>query len=289
MRNKFSELVNAGVASFHHEPIAPLIPNSPGLTKQAAYMSRLYNMYWGAATDSHMDLSQDGRLLIKGRITQDEVKWFELMYGTWWGGINWKQSGYFTLGEFLSQNGMCTVRTVHNGEVGMEVVPCEDCPCQCACPAAVTTTESKIPQPIKVLGDVNEIKEAFENAHSMKQLVENLNDSKWIAGKRWFACENNVACTFDTPRGAITYIMEVNHNNLSFIEDEEFAKLMKEEGLEALKLVQFNGYFSLYSDDKKWAALLNKWKDNKIKEKSFDAMTPREWVDQIKYMLSVFN
>ena len=64
---------------------------------------------------------------------------------------------------------------------------------------------------------------------------------------------------------------------------------MKDEGLEALKLVQYDKYFRLESDDIKWTVLLNKWRDNKIREKSFEAMTPEEWVDHIKWMLSTLN
>lgn len=287
MRNKFSDLINSGVASFHHEPIAPKLPNNTGFAGD--YMSRIYNMYWGAATDSHMSVTQEGRRLIKGRITQDPCKWQDLMYCNHWGGIDWCQSGYCSLAEFLSQLSMRAVIAEHNGEQGIEIIPCEQCPAQFTAPRAVTTTESKIPQPIRVLGDTNAIQEAFENAHNREQLVENLNNSKWIAGEKWFVYENTVACSYNTPCGQITYIMEVNINRGNIIEDEEFVKLMKDEGLDALKLVQYDKYFRLESDDKKWAALLNKWKDNKIKEKSFDAMTPRDWVDQIKYMLSVFN
>lgn len=287
MRNKFSDLINSGVASFHHEPIAPKLPNNAGFAGD--YMSRIYNMYWGAATDSHMSVTQEGRRFIKGRITQDPCKWQDLMYCNHWGGIDWCQSGYCSLAEFLSQLSMRAVVAEHNGEQGIEIIPCEQCPAQFTTPHAVTTTESKIPQPIHVLGDTNAIQEAFENAHNREQLVENLNNSRWIAGEKWFVYENTVACSYNTPRGQITYIMEVNINRGNIIEDEEFAKLMKDEGLDALKLVQYDKYFRLESDDKKWAVLLNKWKDNKIKEKSFDAMTPRDWVDQIKYMLSIFN
>ena len=285
MRNKFSELVNAGVASFHHEPIAPELPNNP----TGDYMSRLYNMYWGAATDSHMDISQEGRLLIKGRITQDPCKWETLMFSPTWGGISWCQSGYCTLGEFLHANNVQPVVAMHNGEQGIELITKEEIPAQFTAPAAVTTTESKIPQPIHIMGDTGAIQEAFESAHNTKQLVENLNNSRWIAGDKWFACEGKVACTYDTPNGMITYIIEANANRGNIIQDEEFRKLMAAEGLDAVKLVQYDKYFRLESDDKKWDALLNKWKDNKIKEKSFNAMSSQDWVDRIKWMLSVFN
>ena len=87
----------------------------------------------------------------------------------------------------------------------------------------------------------------------------------------------------------ITYIIEANANRGNIIQDEEFRKLMAAEGLDAVKLVQYDKYFRLESDDKKWDALLNKWKDNKIKEKSFNAMSSQDWVDRIKWMLSVFN
>lgn len=282
MRNKFSELVKAGVAAFHHEPIAPETP-------LLCPMCKLYNAYWGAATDSHMTVTQEGRKLITGRITQDPCKWFELVFGTNWGGINWCQSGYCTLGEFFQAYGVKPNVTTHNGEQGIELVPLVEAPTQFSVPKNVTTTESKIPQPVRVMGDVNAIQEAFENAHSTKQLVENLNNSKWIAGKKWFVYEDKAACTYETPNGMITYIMEVESARGNIIADEEFRKLMKDEGLEALELVQYDKYFRLESQDKKWDALLNKWKHNKIIEKSFDAMSSQEWVDHIKWMISELN
>lgn len=282
MRNKFSELVKAGVAAFHHEPIAPETP-------LLCPMCKLYNAYWGAATDSHMTVTQDGRKLITGRITQDPCKWGELIFSTNWGGINWCQSGYCTLGEFFQFCGVKPNVTIHNGEQGIELLPLEDVPAQFGVPQNVTTTESKIPQPIRVMGDVSAIQEAFENAHNTKQLVENLNNSKWIAGNKWFVYEDKAACAYETPNGMITYIMEVSSTKGKVIDDKTFNELLAEEGLGDIKLVQYDKYFKLESDDRKWSALLDKWKDNKITEKSFDVMSPADWVAHIKWMISALN
>ena len=284
MRNTFNELIKAGVASFHHEPIVPDQPSSIAATPESR-MARIYNMYWGAATDSHMSISQEGRLLITGRITQNPTKWIVLMHCDSLGGINWCQSGYCSLADLLQANGKKAVPTIHNGERGFEIVPWEPESAQLTAPKTVTTTESKIPQPIQILGSKDAIQDIFEASHNVIQLAENLNDSRVIVGDKWFAYENTLVC----PYGRTMYIMEVNVDAGNIIQDEEFVKLMKDEGLEALKLVQYDKYFRLESDDKKWSVLLNKWRDNKIKEKSFEAMTPEEWVDHIKWMLSTLN
>jgi hypothetical protein len=59
--------------------------------------------------------------------------------------------------------------------------------------------------------------------------------------------------------------------------------------LGAVQLVQYDKFFRLESEDRKWQAMFKGWKDNKIRETSFDSMTRQDWVDQIKWMLSVFN
>ena len=284
MRNKFSELVANNVAPFHHEPIAPELPgyaNDP--------ISRLYNIYWGAATDTHMSTTQDGRRIITGHLVQDPCKWANLMFCTYWGGINWCQSGYCTLGEFLHFHGLEPQLSICNGDQCIELIPVYAGPAQFAVPAAVTTTESKIPQPIKVMGDVVEIQEAFENAHSAKELVDNLNNNKWIAGDKWFMCEGKLGCTYDTPNGLITYIIETSSKKGECIGCEKLKKAMEDEGLGDIKLVKYDKYFRLESDDKKWNALLRNWKDNKINVKEYDEMTPEEWVDHIKWMLATLN
>jgi hypothetical protein len=141
--------------------------------------------------------------------------------------------------------------------------------------------------PIRItgIGNADAIRDIFSNSHNTKELAESLNNSDKVVGKNWFVYENKVAC----PVNRKTYIIEMRVNNGNIIQDEEFRKLMDAEGLEAVQLVQYDKFFRLESEDKKWQAMFKGWKDNKIRETSFDSMTRQDWVDQIKWMLSVFN
>jgi hypothetical protein len=141
--------------------------------------------------------------------------------------------------------------------------------------------------PIRItgIGNADAIRDIFSNSHNAKELAESLNNSDKVVGKNWFVYENKVAC----PVNRKTYIIEMRVNNGNIIQDEEFRKLMDAEGLEAVQLVQYDKFFRLESEDKKWQAMFKGWKDNKIRETSFDSMTRQDWVDQIKWMLSVFN
>lgn len=278
MRDKFTELVNKGVASFHHEPIAQGTPELDPVV-------RLYNMYWGAATDSHMSITPEGRRIITGHLIQNPRKWTDLVLLDHWGGIEWWQSGYRTLGEFLQFNCLEPRVSTHENDKCIELVPAECHPAQFECPSCCVTSESAMPIRITGIGNADAIRDIFSNSHNAKELAESLNNSDKVVGKNWFVYENKVAC----PVNRKTYIIEMRVNNGNIIQDEEFRKLMDAEGLEAVQLVQYDKFFRLESEDKKWQAMFKGWKDNKIRETSFDSMTRQDWVDQIKWMLSVFN
>lgn len=279
MRNKFTELVNAGVAAFHHEPIAG------GMPEPLDTITRLYNIYWGAATDTHMSVTPEGRRIITGSLTQNPEKWGQLICSPYWGGISWAQSGYRTLGEFLQRMCLEPIVTAHNGEQCLELVSMEKCPCTAECPACCCTTESAIPQPIGVLGATNELNAAFNNACSRNELVENLNRSNHIKGDRWFVYENKVCC----PIGDKTYIIEATINKGNIVADPKFRELMDQAGLGDVQLVQYDKFFRLESEEQTWKRLFRGWKDNKIMNRSFDERTPEDWLEQIQWMLSTFN
>ena len=280
MRNKFSELVAQGVAPFHHEPIAGGVP------EPLDTITRLYNIYWGAATDTHMSVTPEGRRIITGHFTANRDKWDMFKMSSVWGGIEWCQTGYCTLGTFFSAMHLCDQLSTHNGEVCVELVPCDpQAPCAYNCPSCCCTTESSIPQPIAMLGNVNVLESIFSTARNDRELINALNESSQVVGEQWFITNGKIGC----PYNGTTYIVESGANTGTVIDDPEFRKLMDAEGLADVNLVQYNKYFRLESDAKDWKNMFKGWRENKIINRSFDERTPEDWVEQIKWMLSTFN
>lgn len=275
MRNQFSELIKQGVARFQSQPIANETPCNDELV-------RLYNAYWGMATDSHMTLTPDGTYVITGRIVQDPVKWTTLLTGAFWGGVRWSDSGFYSLSELFGKLNYQLQVSSHNGEPCLILVKCPDDKCEFECPKSYTTTESKIPHPIGELGPIGEM---IEHSNDAKDLINNLNNSKTIFGDRWYIYENNLMCSTNNA----TYILENVCKNGQCIDCPDLKKNLEKEGLGDIKLVKVGNHFRIDSDDPKWQRLLKNWKNNKINVKSYDDMTPEEWVDHIKWMVSELN
>ena len=67
------------------------------------------------------------------------------------------------------------------------------------------------------------------------------------------------------------------------IKNPKFRKLMKQAGLEDISLIQDNGYLWITSDTNKDIFTLP---ETAIYVNSFNDMTPEEWVEEIKRLLS---
>ena len=273
MRNKFSELVAAGVASFNHEPIAPQTPcHDP--------ICHAYNNLWGVLTDTHMSCA-DGRYVITGTFVGDPKKWSKLMWSPNWGGCNFIDSGYYSLSEFLCQAGYEPRTTVLNGQTAIELIPCEDCVCAGIGCTAYTTHESQIPQPVARLGRVQECL----NVHSLQEAAKNMNRSSVVEGTHWHVSGDKiVGAAFGK-----TVILEVNFDKGIKIENKVLAELLDNEGIGELYYRQFPRYFALDSDDKKWQALLRRDENNKIFVKNFSDLTPQEWFEEAKAIITCYN
>ncbi len=273
MRNKFSELVAAGVAPFRHEPIAAETP-------QCDPICHTYNNVWGVITDTHMSYV-DGKYIITGTLLADVKKWTELKYSPFWGGVRFDTTGYSTLSEFLWRAGFDTqVRTI-NGQTAAELIPCDDCACAGIACTAYTTHESKFPQPVSRLGNVYE---CF-NVGSLNEAVKKMNSSSQVEGNHWHVSGNKIVGTaFGT-----TCILEVKFDKGIKIENQALADLLNAEGIGELFYRQFPRYFALDSDDKRWQALLRRDENNKIFVRNFDELTPQQWFEEAKAIITCYN
>lgn len=99
MRNKFTELVNAGVAS---RPYQEFLPK----TSCSCPICRAYNNIFGMPTDTHMSALDDGTYVITGHmICTPDWEEFVTSYGNW-KAVSFKSSGYEGFEDFLFKHNL---------------------------------------------------------------------------------------------------------------------------------------------------------------------------------------
>ena len=116
MRNKFSEWVDAGIARFEYTPILPE-------TSQSDPICRDYNNIFSMALDTHMSMLEDGRRIITGHNVATR-KWNYFVNCCQWGGLNFADSGYWTVNEFLRRFNLVGRQSIINGDIVWLVEEC---------------------------------------------------------------------------------------------------------------------------------------------------------------------
>lgn len=180
MRNKFSEWIDSGIASFNYENI---IGNEP----EQDPICRTYNNIYSIPSDTHMSKLEDGTRIITGHMI-NTPKWEQFIIARQWASVNFMDSGCWSVQDFLYANGLRGEKCYLNGDWVYCLKELCDIPsdCQCVCPPMCHTNESKIPQPISVLskdGNKIRVEECFKG--NILEVVKNLNESVWIKGGNW--------------------------------------------------------------------------------------------------------
>ena len=203
MRNKFTELIEQGVARFDYTPIAPSVPEQD-------IVCRMYNNIWSIPSDTHMHLDQaTGERYITGHMVGITEKWNRFIVSSNWGAVNFRTTGCWSLCDFLQANGLKGEYSTLNGDVVYKITPFEavcnpETPCMC--PGTCCTTESRIPQPIAQLvvnGDVMKIKECYHGKSNLYEVCEALNQNIYVKGDTWTVVDDKVMC----PIGNKIYIL----------------------------------------------------------------------------------
>ena len=185
MRDKFSELIAQGVASFEYTPIC-------GESPSQCPLCRLYNNLWGAASDTHMAVAEDGKTYITGRA----IGWERIMSTMRWsqtiGGVDFKHSGYWSLDDMLYKMNKDLMITTLNGDVVAEVID-RVSPKDVNIPTKAVAMESGINKPLSTLTldrNENTLKECFKG--TIDDVVENLNKNCMIKGTNWIVSEGRI-------------------------------------------------------------------------------------------------
>lgn len=195
MRDKFSELIEQGVAKFEYTPIAPELPEQDPICMA-------YNNIWSIPSDTHMHMNHEtGERYITGHMIKNEKDWNKFVCAYSWGAVNFRTTGYWSLCDFLQKHSLCGHTSVLNGDVIYLVNPIEVCPEEheyCGeCPTSCCTTESRIPQPIAVLTnnfDSYKVIECFKDKKNLYDVANALNESYYVKGTDWTVNGNNLMC-----------------------------------------------------------------------------------------------
>ena len=207
MRDKFSELIKAGVASFCERPVGSPAPTLDPMVKA-------YNNLWGLLTDTHMSKLCDECYIITGTFVKSQY-WERFKYCSYWGSTNIRLgSGYNSLECMVYSNGYQMAPDTYNGdyvikltkrpedsrpedsaEPGVECCGCAVPCCQNCDPCVISLGESEIPHPFKEFFTREEsdaIIEAWKggDGNAMK-VLENLKDSTVIDGSRFRISADN--------------------------------------------------------------------------------------------------
>ena len=202
MRNKFTELIEQGVASFGYTPIAPEMPEQD-------VVCRMYNNIWSIPSDTHMHFNEEtGERYITGHMVGINSKWDSFVYAHNWGAVNFGTTGYWSLCDFLQKHGLEGRYSVLNGETVYLVtpIPADKEYSTPVCPTCCITSESKIPQPVAMLvtnGDIFKIKECYHGKSNLYEVASALNENIYVKGANWTVNGNNLVC----PIGNKTYIL----------------------------------------------------------------------------------
>lgn len=185
MRDKFSDLIKAGVASFNYTALTSDIPDTDPICRQ-------YNNIFSIPSDTHMSMLEDGTRVITGHMI-NTGQWCEFCHSWHWGAVDFRTSGVWCLCEFLCKHGLEGILASLNGDVVYKIIPKTNddvCP---ICPNNTYKNESLIPHQISELtnsGNKLHIIECFKQ--DIDTTIKNLNESIWVKGNNWVKAENHI-------------------------------------------------------------------------------------------------
>ena len=264
MRNRFSELVAAGIA---RSPIRDSISDKYETLDE---MTRSYNKIWAGPTFTTMSLTRDGRHVITGEYINDssiagKARKNDILFSSCWGGVDFRPSGYNCLNDFIKSWGCEIIESYFNTQACWEVVPrakydmpaeYDECP-PCTDYALCGSLASVFP--CEVRNNIEKV--VFECAgSSIDSVCRALNESTSVPGVNW--AHNGTTCGCVVNNNVLVFELcgaskKVNMNKS--LKDELGARKLGD-----LHLVDNGHYLSIDSDDPKWKRVLSKCKYNKF-------------------------
>lgn len=242
MRNKFTDLIKAGVASFNYVPLA-------GETPEQDPVCRAYNNIFSIPTDTHMSCIDGETRVITGHMIATE-NWGAFMNSCHWGAVEFKTSGFWCLADFLYLHNLEGQISNLNGDVVFLVTPRIKNEENIPAPKSVTADESQIPLPLTSItnsGNIHHVLECF--GHNIDDVVKKLNESTWIKGSNWVPTENGIVGIVGDTIYKMNVVNEAHEYHRYSMDTREFTD---PRGNEFIKIQVFDCYF-----DKLYTALID--------------------------------
>jgi hypothetical protein len=242
MRNKFTDLIQSGVASFNYVRLA-------GETPEQDPVCRAYNNIFSIPTDTHMSCIDGDTRVITGHMIATE-DWGAFMNSCHWGAINFKTSGFWCLSDFLYLHNLEGQISTLNGDVVFLVTPRVKAEENIPAPQSVVTMESQIPLPLTSItnsGNVHHVLECF--GYNIDEVVKKLNESTWIKGSNWVPTKNGIVGMVGDTIYKMNMVDEAHEYHRYSMDTREFTD---SRGNEFIKIQVFDCYF-----DRLYTALID--------------------------------
>ena len=186
MRNRFSEMIEKGVASFEYTPVLKETP-------EVGPICRTYNNIFAGPTDTHMSRTEDGYVITGSAVATD--KWEPKIMNTWGlGAIDFRPSGYWCISDFLYRNRLRGSKAQLNGDIVYKILPVVEPSASYSMPSAATTNESKIPVSLISCGALQALAECFADKESADQIAQAMNKHRGVQGDNWIVDQNGRIC-----------------------------------------------------------------------------------------------
>ena len=186
MRNRFSEMIERGVASFEYTPVLKETP-------EVDPICRTYNNIFAGPTDTHMSRTEDGYVITGSAVATD--KWEPKTMNTWGlGAIDFRPSGYWCISDFLYRNRLRGSKAQLNGDIVYKILPEVEPSASYSMPSAATTNESKIPVSLISCGALQALAECFADKENVDQIVQAMNKHRGVQGNNWIVDQNGRIC-----------------------------------------------------------------------------------------------
>ena len=154
MRNKFSEWVEQGIAKFDYIPILPE-------SSETDIICKTYNNVFAMALDTHMSMLEDGRRIITGHNVATK-NWEYFINCCRWGGMDFTDSGLYTVNCYLRDQGLEGRREMINGDIVWLVDEC------------------RIPEPESMVKSTNATNESINEAMGTFLIVNKTKRTSYV-------------------------------------------------------------------------------------------------------------
>lgn len=184
MRNRFSEMIQAGIAVPRYTTYAI------GSTPETDLICKEYNNIFSIPTDTHMSKVGDCYIITGTAVSAG--KWEDIMNSVVFSAIDFRPSGYYNMADFFAKHNIIGEKDIMNGDIIFRLQKLNSISRQNPknIPSSIKIGESNIPQPISILGNKDALIDCFYDVNDLYEVVRKLNSNPHILGNDWYVSQD---------------------------------------------------------------------------------------------------